>query len=136
MESNSTIYFCVITPQLFSDVCQSGIVRMKPRPQSFLTVLIHKELWEVEELRDELFHVRWALHTSLPCCCYWVELSVCAIKPANTPQTNTQRQKRNASGGLKKWMLQNGLFIGIHVQPHMNICISCTHCDWSYIVKY
>lgn len=69
------------------------------------TVYVLQEFWEVEELRDELFHVGWALHTSLPRCCYRVELSVRAVKPAHTHTTGDET--KCIRGLQKKLLLQN-----------------------------
>lgn len=52
-----------------------------PQAASFLTVHVLQELWEIEELWDELFDVSRTLHACLPGCCYRVELSVSAVKP-------------------------------------------------------
>lgn len=46
-----------------------------------LTVLVLEELWEVEELRDELLDIIGVVHEGLPRCWDGVELAVCTVKP-------------------------------------------------------
>lgn len=52
------------------------------RGRLFLTIQVLQELWEIEELRDELFDVGRALHARLPGRCHRVELAVRAVEPA------------------------------------------------------
>lgn len=48
---------------------------------SNLTILVLKEFWEVEELRDELLYVVGVVHKGLPCRWDGVELAIRAVEP-------------------------------------------------------
>lgn len=77
-------YFYVnslITKTFISDTKQSQLICIQTVNLPQCTVHVLQEFWEVEELWDELFDVGWTLHASLPGCCHWVELPVCAVKP-------------------------------------------------------
>lgn len=59
-----------------------------------LTILVLKELWEVEELRDQLLDVVGVVHEGLPRCWDRVELAVSTIKPEQRKEGTSKLIKR------------------------------------------
>lgn len=70
------------------------VFEKKDTRNSNLTILVLKEFWEVEELRDELFDVIGVVHEGLPCRRDGVELTVGTVKPEPRQDgTDEDRQK-------------------------------------------
>ena len=65
-----------------------------------LTVLVLQELWEVEELWDELLDVVGVVHQGLPRGRDGVELTVGAVEPGAPAETPHSGEPRGASTNI------------------------------------